>query len=341
MLPAERIEYLDTAKGVGIILVIMGHLFTYGCIPFALIFSFHMPLFFLISGFLFNPSRYKNVVSLLKDQFARFYIPYLFFTALGFGITMLIPAWSIQSYKDTFHEIFYIAQPETIHVGQIWFLVCLAVTQIFFYLLNKIFKVVRSITATCITVVILSIISILLLYDGVLFPFKIETAISATIFFLIGFFFKDKVKIQNINLFFSVSKNGIIIISLFVVGIILALYNRTVNMCTSVYNNFILFLFSALSGSIFVIYIARYISCKWLKFIGKNSLILFCIHSFFLYLYAYLISFLGDGVEYMIMENIPWFFVIIGTPIVLFLSVLCFYILNPFLKQLQMLCKIG
>ncbi len=53
----KRIEWIDVLKGIGIILVILGHthvLFrTY-------IFSFHMPLFFFISGYLFTIDRYKN-----------------------------------------------------------------------------------------------------------------------------------------------------------------------------------------------------------------------------------------------------------------------------------------
>lgn len=40
----------DNAKGFGILLVIWGHLFSLNGIPFSIIYSFHMPLFFFISG---------------------------------------------------------------------------------------------------------------------------------------------------------------------------------------------------------------------------------------------------------------------------------------------------
>lgn len=47
----NREQWVDLAKGVGIILVIAGH----ACcpeIPHAFIYAFHMPLFFFFRGFL-------------------------------------------------------------------------------------------------------------------------------------------------------------------------------------------------------------------------------------------------------------------------------------------------
>ena len=55
----QRIVLYDNAKGIGIILLIFGHLFTYGNVPFSLIFAFHMPLFFFISGLFFTPPIQK------------------------------------------------------------------------------------------------------------------------------------------------------------------------------------------------------------------------------------------------------------------------------------------
>lgn len=54
----RRIEYIDTLKGIAIILVVMGHVVQfiwgdrYGSnqIIFIIIYSFHMPLFFFLSG---------------------------------------------------------------------------------------------------------------------------------------------------------------------------------------------------------------------------------------------------------------------------------------------------
>lgn len=67
---SKRNSYLDIAKSLGIILVVIGHCIQYGSgslyfekelyfynILFKFIYSFHMPLFMLISGYLFGYNK--------------------------------------------------------------------------------------------------------------------------------------------------------------------------------------------------------------------------------------------------------------------------------------------
>lgn len=49
-----RLEWIDVARGIGIIAVVVGHIWTRGPLRDA-VYSFHMPLFFLLSGFLSRP----------------------------------------------------------------------------------------------------------------------------------------------------------------------------------------------------------------------------------------------------------------------------------------------
>ncbi len=51
----KRLDYMDIAKGFGIICVIVGHM-GYRALD-RVIFSFHMPLFFLISGYFLDEKR--------------------------------------------------------------------------------------------------------------------------------------------------------------------------------------------------------------------------------------------------------------------------------------------
>ena len=53
----ENLEYIDVAKGIGILLVVLGHNLQDLPLMTSWIYSFHMPLFFAISGFL---DAYKN-----------------------------------------------------------------------------------------------------------------------------------------------------------------------------------------------------------------------------------------------------------------------------------------
>lgn len=91
---AIRIDYLDTLKGIAILLVIIGHCLAWNYADFLtiifdgkrsdmfwwhLIYSFHMPLFFWISGYLlpresFDICEYKRV--LLKRTYTLF-IPFV------------------------------------------------------------------------------------------------------------------------------------------------------------------------------------------------------------------------------------------------------------------------
>lgn len=69
----ERMPYLDVAKGIGIILVVAGHVMGEGGKPFLwssiineYIYSFHMALFFIISGMLLRYSLLNRSIA-LKD----------------------------------------------------------------------------------------------------------------------------------------------------------------------------------------------------------------------------------------------------------------------------------
>ena len=55
----NRKKYIDVLKGIGIFLVVFGHV-THILELREYIWNFHMPLFFFISGFLFNSSKYLN-----------------------------------------------------------------------------------------------------------------------------------------------------------------------------------------------------------------------------------------------------------------------------------------
>ncbi len=75
---ASRSNSIDVCKGLGIILVVLGHnqlAWLAGGVPFRVIFSFHMPLFFVLAGVFMNTSEplheyaRSRVQSLLKPYF--------------------------------------------------------------------------------------------------------------------------------------------------------------------------------------------------------------------------------------------------------------------------------
>ena len=75
----QRNSQIDTLKGIGILLVVLGHnwitLEEKGTL-FQLIYSFHMPLFFIISG-VFTKEK-ENLLSFTKNKIDSILKPYFF-----------------------------------------------------------------------------------------------------------------------------------------------------------------------------------------------------------------------------------------------------------------------
>lgn len=85
----QRIETLDIAKGLGIILVVIGHFMSMASYPGKVIYSFHMPLFFFISGVCFNKQKYYTIQLFLENRFRTLLWPCFIFTI----IISLLQTW--------------------------------------------------------------------------------------------------------------------------------------------------------------------------------------------------------------------------------------------------------
>lgn len=55
-----RIDSLDILKGIGIILVVVGHMIGNQLYIRPWIYAFHMPLFFMVSGYCFNIAKHPK-----------------------------------------------------------------------------------------------------------------------------------------------------------------------------------------------------------------------------------------------------------------------------------------
>ena len=70
---------IDITKGIAIVLMIIGHCSLFDGTVRYLIFSFHMPLFFIFSGYFF---RDKSIVEVVKTGFERLVKPYFIYAIL-------------------------------------------------------------------------------------------------------------------------------------------------------------------------------------------------------------------------------------------------------------------
>lgn len=70
----KRLDWIDIAKGIAIILVIVGHTVPNPSPLRHAIFSFHMPVFFILAGYTFRPKPWRE---LLSGSVPRLLVPYL------------------------------------------------------------------------------------------------------------------------------------------------------------------------------------------------------------------------------------------------------------------------
>ena len=86
----DRYTFIDASRGWGIILVIFGHLLVAETPLYTVIYSFHMPFFFLISGMFVKPQLpfRKYVWKYTK----KLLFPFIIVFIIGFIITFSIPS---------------------------------------------------------------------------------------------------------------------------------------------------------------------------------------------------------------------------------------------------------
>ena len=132
----SRINWIDNAKAIGIFLVFYGHYVEYiwrqtnsdvAYFHFKVIYSFHMPFFFMISGFFL---KNYNITEKVKKLFLQRMLP-----VYSFAIFTL-PIWIIFSFRygDSINNIFlkcisYIGGIPSLNF-MTWFLVCLFTAEV-------------------------------------------------------------------------------------------------------------------------------------------------------------------------------------------------------------------
>lgn len=84
----KRENWIDVCRGVGILLVMLGHSGTPPRLN-KIIYSFHMPLFFTLSGYLFRLDGNKNIKQDVYKNLKRYVIPYFCYFFINLMIQMV------------------------------------------------------------------------------------------------------------------------------------------------------------------------------------------------------------------------------------------------------------
>lgn len=271
----NRDSTIDMMKGLGILLVVIGHVSENTLIN-KWIYSFHMPAFFFISGCVCHISKEKS--DFLKKKVRSLLIPYLILSITTFSYWATIE----RSIRGQEH-IAIIGQLIGIFIAQggnqnytynivMWFLPCLFICEITFYAIRKL---IHKKILICFTLLILSMLGFTIgQYIKFRLPWSMDTMLIAIVFYGAGYLSYEKIKDYKFNV---TIKNLIFLTTLSMIHIYFVLqFYAGCDMNGNFYSRY--FFLCSFGGIGFMYMSAKMINLKLIKYLGINSLIIMGIH---------------------------------------------------------------
>ena len=281
----NRIDYIDIAKGIGMILVIIGHC---GSKPDWLgrfVFSVHMPLFFILSGYTFNAKRRLSLKESVKVNAKALLIPYALSCCI---IIVLNTVMAVIMHKDVLYEFekWLVSSlygsgthfPGTLErmgipitfIGALWFLLAMFFARIFFEL------VLRSKTPFLWTVAGFFVGYVSADRIG-WFPFSFQAGMCAVLFMYIGYV------IRKNDLFRWDAVHWTLKVLMLLMWLYCARYCGQLYMVSNEYFNGFLDIIGAVCGTFIIVYISQWLekfkaSRTSLSVVGRASLGIMCAH---------------------------------------------------------------
>lgn len=323
---SRRVSWIDICRGIGIIFVMYGHVLGSDASRY-LIYSFHMPLFFFLSGVVFHHRHYVKFLTFLKKTIKGILLPYFFFAFAEF----LIWFFSFQNESffshDVLHQLYgiFYASGNNGFLGYnvvLWFLPCLFVTKLAFALLTKV-SIKKRFIISALTVFSLVGYLFSVYLPNTALPFCIEVSFSAIVFFGAGYLWNQN---ETIHTFIHHYRKQTFFVSISLCAILATINFRLsghqIDMRVNHLSNYFLFYTAALSGVISWVAFSMMINKNAiLESIGRNSLLLFAWHPvLFDYFGEFSQNFIDSNVVNSFQIILPAFYTILATGIILFLN---------------------
>lgn len=339
----NRIEWVDIAKGIGIMLVIAGHAFSMDIIyP---VYAFHLPLFFFLSGLVNNESKITSDFILLFKKVHTILKPWAVFWCVSLFVCLIVPQWRNNLSGKTILYEFYTANTNNVQNSSIWFLLCMFVMMCLYALVRHIPR--NKVSVTCMGLAAISILwikqlieyifgTILHLPDGRM-PFKMDSSFIALVFFCVATWNREWI-IKRIR---STKYNPTLIFCFVLMTIAAACFNGTSNLNAYAFGNNVLLYYPIAFFGIFTCMIVSQkistIQYPWLRsllrFYGINSLLIFGFQSLYIRLYLLLFNYL-QGFDMQLYCNNPMYHQVGSFLVVTFvLSPLTVYVILQLRKR--------
>ncbi len=265
----KRDTAIDITKAIGILLMILGHCDGLPHIVRNFIFSFHMPLFFILSGYFYKPKKLKDVVTSGYKHLVKPYLITSFFcillciTACDWNLAKAKIIGTIMSNGGWSYEMFGANLP---FIGPIWFFLALYWCKIFYTFLNQ--KTDKCLWFSF-------IISTLALVIGkyiVNLPLGILTGFCGMVFYCMGDYWKNKMN--------EPFKTPFLIFGLIVwLGCIRKAHLELASFDCNLYP---ISMFAAFVGTYFTYLISKKVPSfiqPIFIWIGQNTLLILCYHT--------------------------------------------------------------
>lgn len=262
----RRLKHIDIAKGLGIILVVWGH----SLIEFGhyIIYMFHMPLFFYLSGIFHRPGKYNELVT---KKYKGLIIPLLIFIIVLFPMSYFSSESILRTMPPHLNGVF----------GPLWFLISLFFLSVIYHPMQNIRSVPRLLICLAMSFLLGFIPSVMRL-ENYAYCF---TTFSALTFYAAGNVIGDR----------FVPDGGwryqamlFVIFAFALIAMYIVCYKYLHYGCTDMYENvlppdFMLFVLSAVAGTGMVMSFSALISgdsipAKVIAFIGECSMYIFAFH---------------------------------------------------------------
>jgi fucose 4-O-acetylase-like acetyltransferase len=267
----RRIQFIDLAKGVCIILVVLFHAKVLTP-QTPLLSNLRMPLYFFLSGLFFK--TYGSTANFVVKKVNKILVPFVFFYIIA-EIVCVLRLVTVHSYNWTGVQEHLLRFDLTCNIP-LWFLLCLFITNLIFCVLRRLLK---NEVAFSFAVVVCALIGVALGEDGVSGFAWSATALTALPFFYFGYM-SNRIswlypnKCDKYNLLIAVA----------VIGIAFAINYYSANAHISMREN--RFVGSALAsyvssalivaGVLMLCKVVRHI--PWVSYVGRYSIVVLGTH---------------------------------------------------------------